>query len=305
VTRDTRPPVRRIPAIRRSVLRTLPALRVRTIVKYLLMTALVGFFALPLVYMVTTAFKPFDELFLYPPRFFVRNPTLDNLQSLLAALSSVDVPFSRYVLNSLIVTTGVVVSTVLVSGLCAYGLVIHRPKGSGVILSLVIAALMFSPHVTQIPTYMVVNSLRLVDTFGALIIPKIAIAYNVFLMERFTRQLPFALVESARMDGARELRIFWRIMMPNIKPAWATLVALTFISTWNDYFTPLIFTTSQSMKTFPLALQLLAGGPAVANIGRAGAVAAATLVMTTPVIIVFILMQRKVIETMTYSGIKS
>ena len=289
----------------RSVRSLLHHVRPGTIVKYGVMTALVGFFALPLLYMVTTAFKPLDELFLYPPRFLVRNPTLDNMQNLLAALSSTDVPFSRYVLNSLLVTVGVVLSTVVVSGLCAYGLAIHRPKGSGFLLGLIIAALMFSPHVTQIPTYMVVNGLGLVDTFGALIIPKIAVAYNVFLMERFARQLPMPLIESARIDGAKELFIFWRIMMPNIKPAWATLVALTFISTWNDYFTPLIFTTSQSMKTLPLALQLLAGGPGVANIGRAGAVAAATLVMTTPVIIVFMMMQRKVIETMTHSGIKA
>lgn len=276
-----------------------------TVVKYMVMTSLVFFFALPLIYMVSTAFKPIDELFLYPPRFLVRNPTMENMRSLLTALSSVDVPFSRYVLNSIIVSSFVVSITIILCGMCAYGLAIHNPKGSGFILSLIIAALMFSPHVTQIPTYLVVNGMNLIDTYGALILPRIAVAYNLFLMERFTRQLPFSLIESARIEGASELRIFWKIMMPNIKPAWATLIALTFISTWNDYFTPLVFTTSQNMKTLPLALQLIAGGPAVANIGRAGAVAAATLVMTTPVVIVFILVQRKVIETMTHSGIKA
>ena len=289
----------------RKNLLLLKKITIGEIFKYIFMTALVIFFALPLIYMISTAFKPFDELFLYPPRFLVRNPTLENMRDLLTALSSIEVPFSRYVLNSIIVSAGVVATTIILCGMCAYGLVIHRPKGSGFILTLIIAALMFSPHVTQIPSYLVVNGLRLVDTYSALIIPRIAVAYNLFLMERFTRQLPFALIEAARMEGASEMRIFWRIMMPNIKPAWATLIALTFISTWNDYFTPLVFTTSQNMRTLPLALQLLAGGPAVANIGRAGAVAAATLVMTTPVIIVFIFMQKKVIETMTYSGIKA
>lgn len=288
-----------------KIIRFLKKLTFAEVSKYIIMTALVGFFALPLVYMISTAFKPYDELFLYPPRFLVRNPTMDNIRDLLAALSSIDVPFSRYMLNSIMVTSMVVISTVLICGLCSYGLVIHKPKGSGFILSLIIAALMFSPHVTQIPSYLVVNDLGLINTYAALIIPKIAVAYNLFLMERFTRQLPFSLIESARIEGAPEIMIFWRIMMPNIKPAWATLIALTFISTWNDYFTPLIFTTSQAMKTMPLALQLIAGGPATANIGRAGAVAAATLMMNIPVIIVFIVAQKKVIETMTYSGIKS
>lgn len=276
-----------------------------TILKYLCMLCLVCFTALPLIYMISTAFKPIDELFIYPPRFFVRRPTMDNFYELLGALTSTDVPFSRYIFNSLFITISSVFLTVIVSGMGTYGLVKHNPQGSGFIMALVIAALMFSPHVTLIPSYMVVNHLHLINTYGALILPKIAVPFNFFLMERFMRQVPDAIIEAARIDGAREWTIFSKIMMPCVKPAWATLIVFSFVSSWNDYFTPLIFTSSQAMKTLPLTLQLIAGGPGAANLGRAGAVAAATFLMTVPTVIIFTFMQGKVIETMAHSGIKA
>jgi ABC-type glycerol-3-phosphate transport system permease component len=275
------------------------------ILLYIFMLLLVAFTMLPLIYMISTAFKPMDELFLFPPRFFVRKPTIRNFQDLLVTLSSSTVPFTRYAFNSLVVTVITVLCTVAVSSLGAYGLVKHKPQGSGLLFSLILAALMFSPHVTQIPRYLVVNSLGILNTYLALIIPNIAVAYNFFLMKQFIEQFPNELLESARMDGANEWRLFWHIVMPSLTPAWSTLVVFSFVSSWNDYFTPLIFTFSQSIKTLPLALQTIAGGPATSSIGRAGAVAAAALVMTVPTVLLFTIMQAKVMETMTYSGIKA
>jgi ABC-type glycerol-3-phosphate transport system permease component len=214
------------------------------------------------------------------------------------------VPFTRFAFNSIFVTAVVVVTTVIVSAMAAYGMVKHKPPGSTALFTVIIAALMFSPHVTQIPRYLVVNVLGLIDTYAALIITQIAVAYNLFLMKQFTEQIPSTLLESARMDGAREWTVFWRIVMPALTPAWATLVVLSFVANWNDYFTPLIYTVRRAMRTMPLALQTIAGGPATASIGRAGAVAAATFLMTTPTIILFTMMQSKVIETMAHSGIK-
>lgn len=274
------------------------------IILYSFMIALVGFTVLPLIYMISTAFKPMDELFIFPPRFLVRKPTLNNFYDLLIALSGTVIPFTRYLFNSLFTTLMVVTLTVIVSALGAFGLVKHKPKGGKIVMSLVISTLMFSSHVTQIPNYMIVNNFKMINTYWALIIPKIAVAYNFFLMERFMQQIPDAILESARMDGASEMFTFWKIVMPSLKPAWATLVVLSFISTWNDYFTPLIFTSSEAMKTVPLALQTIAGGPAGTNMGRAGAVGAASLLMTMPTIIIFTAMQAKVIETMVHSGIK-
>lgn len=272
---------------------------------YAFMIILVAFTSMPLVYMISTAFKPMDELFYFPPRFLVRNPTILNFQDLLIALGSSTVPFSRFAFNSLVVTVVTVLCTVVVSALGAYGIVKHHPPGSKAFFALVIAALMFSGHVTQIPRYMVVNSLGLLNTYGALIIPSIAVAYNFFLMKQFIEQFPNEILEYARIDGANEWFAFWKIVMPSLAPAWSTLVVFSFVSNWNDYFTPLIFTSSQAMKTLPLALQTVAGGVATVSIGRAGAVAAATLLMTIPTIIIFMVMQAKIIETMVHSGIKA
>ncbi|HBM81127.1 MAG TPA: carbohydrate ABC transporter permease, partial [Clostridiaceae bacterium] len=289
-----------------------PELRVRRIsfrkitfgkiIVYILMLLLVLFTALPLIYVINTAFKPLDELFLFPPRYFVRKPTTQNFHDLLLSLSSSTVPFSRYAFNSLFITVTVVFCTVIVSSMGAYGLVKHNPPGSKVLFTFIVGALMFSNHVTQIPRYMVVNYLGLINKYGALIIPNIAVAYNFFLMKQFIEQFPNELLESARIDGANEWAVFWKIAMPSLTPAWSTLVVFSFVSNWNDYFSPLIFITSQAMKTLPLALQTIAGGPAAMSIGRAGAVSAATFLMTIPTIIIFTFMQSKVMETMMYSG---
>lgn len=271
---------------------------------YVFMLLIVLFAALPLVFMVVTAFKPLDELFAFPPRFFVENPTLKNFSDLFIALGSSVVPFTRFIFNSIVVSSSTVFFTVIVSGMGAYGLVKLKVPKAGVIFAIVIAALMFSPHVTQIPTYLVVNKLGLINKYSALIIPKIAVAYNLFLMKQFAEQLPNAYLESARIDGANEWYIFWKIVMPQLTPAWSTLIVFSFVANWNDYFSPLIFTASQTMKTLPLALQTIAGGAGTASLGRAGALAAATFLMTVPTIVIFVMMQRKVIDTMVHSGIK-
>lgn len=271
---------------------------------HIFMIILVAFTALPIVYVVSTAFKPLDELFLFPPRFLVRRPTLKNFIDLTLALEGMTVPFLRYVFNSLLTTIITVICTVVVSSMGAYSLVKHKPPGAKTIFNIILAALMFSPHVTQIPRYMVINSMGLVNSYLALILPNIAVAYNIFLMKQFIEQFPDELIESARLDGANEWDIFVKIVMPSLTPAWSTLVVFSFISSWNDYISPLIYITSQAKRTLPIALQTLAGGPATMSIARAGAVAAATFIMLVPVIVLFTLMQRKVMETMIHSGIK-
>lgn len=266
----------------------------------LFLLALVAFTSLPIVYAICTAFKPLHELLAYPPRFFVRNPTLSNFADLFLVFEGSEIPFTRYIFNSLSTTIIIVILNVLFSSTGAYGLVKHKVPCSNLLFSIIVAALMFSTQVTQIPTYMLVNKMHLIDTYASLIITKIAVAYNFFLMKQFLEQFPNDLLEAARLDGAGEWKIFFSIVMPSVKPAWSTLVVFSFVNNWNDYFTPLIYTRSQALKTLPLALQSIGTGVAVA-----GAVAAATLIMIIPTILVFTLMQSKVMETMTYSGIKS
>ena len=275
------------------------------VVKYSVMCVLVLFTALPLLFVISTAFKPMDELFLFPPRFIrVDNPTVRNFSDLILALGGNAVPFSRYVVNSVFVTSTIVLLTVLVSSMGAFALVKHKPFGSKVIFDVVLVALMFSPHVTQIPRYLVVNSLGLIDTYWALILPNIAVAMNFFLMKQFIEQYPDYVIEAARIDGANEFKIYWSIVMPALTPAWSTLVVFSFVANWNDFFSPLIFITSIERQTLPVALQTIAGGAATATLGRAGALAAATFVMTMPTVIIFTFMQRRVMETMVHSGIK-
>ena len=272
--------------------------------EYLVMTVLALFTLLPIVYMVSTAFKPLEEMFLYPPRFLVRHPTLRNFMDLLLAIDSFTVPFTRYLFNSLFVAIATVTGSVVLSSLAAYPLAKYpRMPGAKLFFTVIVSALMFAPEVTQIPRYLIVDRLGMIDTYAGLIIPSLAGSYGLFLMKQFMEQLPIELIEAAKVDGASEWRIFWQIVMPLVRPAWITLIIFSFISTWNDFFTPLIFTRSEQMKTLPLMMSSIGGGPGI--VARAGAVAAASMVITMPTLIIFLILQRYVMQTMAYSGIKS
>lgn len=273
------------------------------VVLYFLIGCLLVFTAFPMVAMICRAFMPLEELYIYPPRIFVHNPTFDNFVDLFTSLNSSTVPFTRYIFNSLWVTVVTVFSSVVICSMGAYGMVKHKPVGAATIFTIVIAALSFSNHVTKIPNYMVVSSLGLINSYAALIVPSIAVAYNFFLVKQFCEQLPDSLLEAARIDGAKEFRIFWTIAMPLLKPAWSTLAVFSFVSNWNDSFSPLVYITSDAMKTLPLALQTMAGGAGV--VARSGTVGAATLLTTAPTILVYTIMRGRVMQTMTYSGIKS
>ena len=268
------------------------------------MIFLVAFTALPLIYIVNAAFKPLDELFLFPPTFFVKHPTGKNFRDLVISLGSSTVPFLRYVFNSVFVSLCVVVGTVIISSTAAFALSKLELPFKAFWFNLIISALMFSNHVTTIPRYLVIESMGLYNSYTALILPQIAVAYNVFLMKQFLDQYPDQIMEAAHIDGAGDFLTFIKIVFPGQKPVVATMVVLTFVSCWNDFFSPLVYTSSQTMKTLPLALQTISGGAGASSVSRAGAVSAASLLIILPVIIIFTLMQGKVMETMTQSGIK-
>ncbi len=287
-----------------NIRRAFKKFRLSSLLVGILISLVLAFSMLPLVYLICTAFKPLDELLKFPPQFLVYKPTTQNFSNLVTALSASSVPFLRYLFNSVFVTVITVFLTVIVSSLGAYGLVVFAPGGSKLIINVVIAALMFSVFVTQIPTYIIVVNMGLYNHYLSLILPKIAVGYNFFLMERFTRQIPRQLIEAGRIDGASHFSIFWKIVMPMLRPAWSTLVVLSFTSIWNDSFSPLVFISKQAMKTLPIALQTIAGGTGSSNLSRAGATMAAALITTAPTIVLFVLMQRKVMQTMAFSGIK-
>ncbi len=271
---------------------------------YIFLTLLVAFTAAPLYYMIITAFKPIEELFLFPPRFYVMNPTLENFTDLLVAAGQTWVPFSRYLFNSVFITVVVVSLQVLLASMAAYPLAKHNAPGLKTVFNACVAALMFSPAVTNIPRYLIVNGLGLMDTYFALILPPLAGTFGVFLMKQFLETVPNTLLEAAKIDGASEWTIFSRIIMPLSKPAWATLTIFAFQSTWNDTWGPMVFTRSEAMKTLPLAIQTMFGGSAGNIVARAGAAAASAFLTTVPMIILFVILQKRVISTMAYAGIK-
>ncbi|MFD0869348.1 Inner membrane ABC transporter permease protein ycjP [Chlamydia abortus] len=271
------------------------------VVLHLVMLVLVVLTSAPIVYVISTAFKPLDELFMYPPRFWVMKPTLKNFSDLFIATDGMLVPFTRYVFNSVLTTVATVLGSVVICSMGAFIVSKYKLPGTGFLFALIISALMFSPQVTQIPTYFVISNLDLIDSYWALILPKLAVPYNFFLMKQFMDQIPEATLEAARVDGANEWTSFWKVVMPMVKPAWITVVIFTFIANWNDFFTPLIYTTSEAMKTLPLAMAGVSNG----TVGRMGAAAAGAFVTTIPTIILFVILQRQVMDTMAHSGIKS
>ncbi|WP_211749370.1 carbohydrate ABC transporter permease [Paenibacillus sp. Marseille-Q4541] len=272
------------------------------IVLYVCLTLLGLLMLAPLVYMISSAFKPVSELFLFPPRFFVNNPTLLNFRDLLLVTGTTSVPFSRYIFNSLFISICIVFFGVMISAMAAYPLAKHNMPFRGAIFNMVVLALMFSPLVVQIPQYLLVSKLGLINTYWALILPYLAAPMGMFLMTQFLRQLPDALLEAARMDGASEWKVFMSVVLPMLKPAIATFALFSFISAWNDPYPAMVYTTEEDMKSLPLAIQTISGGAGV--VARVGTLAAASLLMIIPTILVFIITQRMVLQTMAHSGLK-
>ncbi|WP_127530158.1 carbohydrate ABC transporter permease [Paenibacillus kobensis] len=265
---------------------------------FLFLAAFGAFMALPLVYAVNNAFKPLDELFIFPPQFFVNNPTTDNFYDLVALMGNSWVPLSRYITNTLFITITGTVGHILLASAAAYPLAKYRFMGSKMLFSIVVMSLMFSGHVTAIPNYMVMSWLGWINTHASIIIPSLAFPLGLFLMKQFMEQIPDALLEAAKIDGANEYRIYWSVVMPNVKPAWLTLMILQFPMLWGSDGGNFIY--SENLKTLHYALgQITAGGIARAGVGAA----VALLLMIVPITL-FIISQSNVIQTMATSGMK-
>ena len=254
--------------------------------------------AFPLVYAINSAFKPLDEIFVYPPRLFVRNPTLNNFQDLFVIMSKSWVPFSRYLFNTVFITVAGTAGHLIISSMGAYVLAKYDFPGSKTFFSIVITALMFNGYVTAIPNYLVMSKIGWVDTVWAVVIPAFASPMGLFLMKQYMEGIPDALLEAAKIDGAKEWRIYTRIVMPMVKPAWLTLMILSVQGLWNTKASNFIY--SEELKTLPYALQQIVSG----GIARAGVGAAVSLVMMIVPITTFIIVESNIIETMASSGIK-
>ncbi len=266
----------------------------------LLLAVFAAFMALPLVYTVSTAFKPIDELFLFPPRFFAIRPTLRNFTDLMISLRASYVPFSRYLFNSVLVTVVATAGHIVLSALCAYPLAKHRFRYRNAIFQMIVLSLMFSPFVVGIPRYMIMQKTGMLDNYAALILPALAGSLGLYLLKQFMEQVPDAIIESARMDGAGEMRVLWNIVMPMVKPAWLTLILLSVNATWNDAYSGALYIHNEALKPMPLLQAYVSS----AGFVRTGATAAFSLIMLLLPVGTFVLSQSNVIETMKSSGMK-
>lgn len=252
--------------------------------------------ALPFVWMLLGSFKTTGELRQVPPTWVPEDPTLDNYRDLFDRLN-----FPRYFFNSTIVALAVTAGNMLFGSMLGYALAKLEFPGKRILFPLVLATLMVPAFVTFMPLFVIVTNLDLANTHWGLILPFLAGGLGVFLMRQFIMSIPDDLIEAARIDGAGEYTIFFRIVLPLCGPPLATLGVLTFLSTWNSFLWPLVVASTEDMYTLPVALALFATGQQEANLGLqlAGAV-----VVVLPVILLFFAMQRYVIQGIATTGIK-
>ena len=257
------------------------------------------FMFLPMVYVVMQSLKPLDELWMFPPRFYVVNPTLSNYTDLFTLMNTSWVPFSRYIFNTIFVSVIGTTGNLFFSSLAAYAMAKIKFPGGKLMFKTVQRSLMFHATVTSITSFMIMGALGWVDTYWARIIPAWATSMGLYLMKQFMEtNVNDSVLESSRLDGAGELRTYWTIAMPMVKPAWLTLIIFSFKDLWNAGAS--VYIQSEQLKSFNYAIQqVMAGG-----IKRAGAGAASTVIMMMVPIIVFVISQSNIIETMGSSGMK-
>jgi ABC-type glycerol-3-phosphate transport system permease component len=260
------------------------------------------FMGLPIVYIVNHAFKPLVELFEWPPRFFVQNPTFDNFIDLFAITSTTGIPMTRYLFNSLLITAITVFASIFIGSLAGFALSKLEFRFKNSLLWINNIAIMFVGASVSIPRYLVIEQLGLIDSFWVHIIPGLAIPVGLFLIKQFIDQIPKDLIEASRVDGANNLQIYWYVILPLIKPAIATIAIVAFQGVWNNTEVSNLYINDESLKTFAFYMTTLTmTGNAVAGQGMA---AAASLIMFVPNLVVFIVLQKNVMNTMIHSGIK-
>ena len=267
---------------------------------FLFLLLICAFMALPMVYSIIQSLKPIDEIFLYPPRFYVKNPTFENFVQVIGLAASLWVPFTRYLFNSLFITIVTTAVYLIIAAMAGYSLAKGKFRGREAIAQTVTLTLLFRAEVTAIPAYFIVAKLGMIDTFWALLLPPLAGSLGVFLIRQtVTVSIPDETLEAARIDGASEYRIFSKIVIPGIKPALLTTIIFTFQSMWNSAGTSQ-YIFSEALKELPTVLSTIAAG----GIARQGAASAVSVIVMIPPIIVFLISQSSVMETMSHSGMK-
>lgn len=263
---------------------------------------LMGFlFFFPVLFMFNNALKPLNEMYMFPPKLFVHNPTFNNFSDLFRILANTLVPFGRYLFNSLFVVAIGSLGHIIIASLCAYPLAKYRFPGSRFVSRLIVYSLMFNGTVTAIPNFITISNLGLIDSYWAIILPTFASTLGLYLMQNFIVQVPDSLLEAARIDGASQWRVHFTIVLPIIKPAWVTAFIMVFTSLWSATGDSFIY--KENLKSVSYMMSQIAGSSTV-GVARSGVLAAASVIMFSIPAVTFLLMQTNVINTMASSGIK-
>lgn len=272
--------------------------RIGTSLLFLVMLLFASFTALPIVLIVSNSLKPLNELWIFPPKLLPSVVTGKNFLDMFRIMNNSWVPFLRYLWNTVFITAVGTFGHIMLSSMCAFPLAKKKFPGRNVIFYTIVLALMFNATVTSVPNYMTMSILHWIDTPLSLIVPSFSAALGLYLMKQFMEQIPDSLMEAARIDGASQWKVFWNVVMPNVKPAWLTLMLLSVQGLWNIGASNYIF--REDLKTLSYALsQILAGG-----IARAGIGAAVSVFMMLVPILIFIFSQSNIIQTMASSGMK-
>ena len=265
---------------------------------FVVLTLLGLFMLLPIYIAIVTSLKPVNEIFIMPPRLYAMDPTTDNFKDLFVVANNSWVPFSRNVFNSIFVTVAATLLHVVFACMAAFILSKCRFPGNKLINKVVVIALLFNSQVTYIMQYMVMAKMGMINTYSALILPLIASSMGLYLMIQSIGQIPDAMIEAAKVDGAGLMRICWGIVMPNSKPALMTIIIFQFQAAWNSNGGSLVY--DEALKTIPTVVQQIAA----AGIARQGAIAASAVVLMIPPLAIFIAAQSNVMETMAHAGMK-
>lgn len=284
--------------IRKSKRKTLSRSKAGTFFIFVFLAAAGAFMLLPIIYVLVTAFKPLNEILAYPPKFFVRNPTWGNFSDLIEITQETWIPFERSLFNSLFIAVAGTAAYIVIASMAAYPLAKNKSRYIGVYYQIVVLAILFRPEVTRTPLYIIISRLGLINTYWSLILPVMAGSFGVFLMRQFMITVPNEMLEAARVDGATDFTCFWKLVMPLVRPAWMTLTIFTFKDLWNTGESQYIY--EEALKTLTAVMQSVSA----AGIARAGAGAAVALIMMIPPVVVFVISQSSVMETMSQTGIK-
>lgn len=255
--------------------------------------------AVPLLYTIMQSIKPIEEYFIYPPKFYVMNPTFENFRMMFSSVDTLGVPLTRYLFNTVFITIVGTTLTLLVAIITAYPLAKAKIKGVALLNAVLVYAMLFHNDTMAMVRFLVISKLGLVNTYWALILPNLAGTMCIFLICQFMRNsVPDSVLEAARIDGAGEFKILFFIVVPSIKSGWLTALIFTFQMFWNMTSSGYVF--SEELKTLSETMSSLA----LSGITRAGAGMAITLILMIPSVIVFLWNQRSIMNTMAHSGLK-